>query len=916
MLIIGAIVTLVIVGAMVFVVRLDEQIAQEARQRLESHVDRQAADIDGLLHRASSDIRLARRNAVFDRNILTTSNEVPQEDRTEIEAAIRYMGERYDVDEICLIRADGAEIARYDSGEIAAVDDLSPDESLNNPAFLPAMRLPDDAVHITDPYVSPDSGRWVYGLATPIILSDGSRGGVLHFEIPLQAIADQLTASEYAPAASSFLVDGDDGRLLVHRDLAAFRATAGLPQDPDVAPFPDAASVGPSDWRALVSVMLSSRSGERAYRADGRKFVVRYAPTDLDNIVGTVVPEDILLADVNRARTDLIVTLGPLVLAMLAISAWFASRLSSANQRLEVSGRASAQLAAIVVAADDAIMRCDLDGRIVTWNAGAQRMYGYTDAEAVGRSVTDLITPERRPEIDHLLAAVASGDAVRRDESVHMASDGRTFDAAVTFSPISEADGTVSGSSVVVRDISQRKRLEDELTHQALHDSLTGLPNRVLFIDRLEHALAAATRDDIELRQHHRLAVLFLDVDEFKVVNDSLGHKVGDDLLIAIGERLSRSIRPGDTAARLGGDEFTVLLESIPDVRTAETTARRILHRLGLPFEIQGHRVTVGVSIGIAVSGEGTDAAEVLRRADLALYDAKARGKGRHAVFNATMDERAWRRLELETELRMALERGELEVYYQQIFDLTTGEVYGAEALLRWPHPRHGMIMPTEFIALAEQTGLILPIGEFVLSTACKQLRAWDDLHPRRPLVMSVNVSPRQLQEPDFVGTVERNLWASQVAPDRLQLEITEGLLQEDEACIRTVARLQAIGVHVALDDFGTGYSSLASIRRLPVDSLKIDQSFVAGIVGEQQDAALVSAAVTFARAVGLELTAEGIENEEQLDALRRLGCRLGQGFHLGRPLPAAEVTRLLDEPAAATFKSRLTSEAVLEGEA
>ena len=898
-LVVAAIVALVMIGATLFVVRLDDQIAEEALARLHTQVDRQSETIAAVLQAASSDLRLARRNVVFDRNILATSEAVSASDRAAIEAAITYMGERYGVDEICLIRADASEIARYDGGQIAAIADLSPDESQANPAFGPTMRLADDEVHITAPYVSPDSGRWVYGLATPIIISDGSRGGILHFEIPILAFAERLDRDNFAPGAYAFLLQRD-GTLLSHPDLAAFRAAAGLPVDPDTSPFPPATANGSDGWRAVVGTMLADGSGEATFQQNGRGYRVVFAPTNGGNdIVGTAVPEDVLFADVRRSRTDLIVTLGPLVILMLGISAWFASRLSGANRRLELSGRASAQLAAIVVAADDAILRTDLDGRIVTWNNGAQHLYGYTEDDAVGRSMADLVAADRRPEVAQLLASVSRGEAVERHETVHMTSDGHAIDTMVTFSPIRNERGEVTACSVIVRDISQRKRLEEELTHQALHDSLTGLPNRVLFLDRLGHGLAAAEREDRELRRQNRLAVLFLDVDDFKVVNDSLGHRVGDELLKAIAERLSRAIRPGDTAARLGGDEFTVLLEEIADVRVAEASARRILRHLERPFNIQNHRVVVTVSIGISMSGDGAEPSEILRRADLAMYDAKAKGKARHAVFNISMNERAWRRLELETELRLAIANNRLQVHYQPIFNLDSGDLHSLEALVRWEHPKYGWIEPAEFIPLAEQTGLIMPIGEFVLDSACRQLGAWGKGRPK--LVVSVNVSPRQLQEPGFIDVVERTLRTHGIEPTNLQLEITEGLLQEDEACIRAVAKLQAMGVHVALDDFGTGYSSLASIRRLPIDSLKIDQSFVAGVSGEHADAALVSAAISFAKAVGLQLTAEGIETPQQLAALRELGCELGQGFFLARPLAPEDIDRLLGESSEVT---------------
>ena len=888
----AAVIVIIVAGASVMVVRLDDQIATEARDRLAQFVRGQADDVDRLMEDARNDIRLASRNAVFHDEILTTSADVTGPARAQIEAAIEYIGDRYNVDEIGLIRSDGAEIARYDSGEIAAVEDLSSDESVNNPAFKPAMRLPEDSVHVTDPYVSPDSERWVFGLATPIFVADGTRAGVLHFELPVVGVTSLLHKG-FAADSFGFMIQ-HDGALLFHPRMAEIRAAVGIADAPDAA-FPAATAVGDESWNKALVLMMAAHRGSTTFDMDGRRYVVNYYDANkAADVIGVAVPERILFADIRRVRTDLAVTLGPLILLLLAVSGYFASRLRRAHNSLEASNRESGQLAAIVVAADDAIVRTDLQGHIVTWNNGAEHMYGYTAEEAVGRPLAELVSPTRRSEVDSLLASVARGEPIRH-ETVHANRNGRDIDVTITLSPIRSEDDVVSACSVVVRDITMRKQLEQELSHQALHDSLTGLPNRPLFLDRLAHALETARRREGDVQR--QVAVLFLDMDEFKVINDSLGHRFGDELLKKVAERLSMAIRPGDTCSRLGGDEFTVLLENIEDVRNAERAAKRLIRRFDMPFELDGHRVVVTASVGIAVSGESNDPDEILRRADLAMYEAKARGKARYAVFDQSMEDRAWERLQLESELRLAIAEGQFHVHYQPIFELATGAVHSVEALVRWMHPKRGWVLPADFIPLAEQSGLILAIGSFVLRTAVEQMQTWGASKAGKALVVSVNVSPRQLREPEFVDNVAALLKETNIDASLLQLEITESLIQEDETSVMTVSKLRALGVHVALDDFGTGYSSLGSLRRLPIDSIKIDRSFVSGTSDPEQGNAIVTAAVGFAAAAGLQVTAEGIETVEQLAALLKLGCRYGQGFLLAEVLPADEITDLIQSP-------------------
>ena len=430
------------------------------------------------------------------------------------------------------------------------------------------------------------------------------------------------------------------------------------------------------------------------------------------------------------------------------------------------------------------------------------------------------------------------------------------------------------------RTVEALHRAVDEATHQALHDSLTGLPNRALFLDRLGHAQARAQR------AAGRFALLFIDVDDFKLVNDGLGHLVGDRLLAQAGERICGAVRAPDTVARLGGDEFAVLLEDVTG-DDAASTAQRVLDALTQPFRLPGgHTVHVGASVGL-LAGDGRDAPspeELLRDADVAMYHAKSAGKGRVVVFEPGMRLRLQARTELEHELRRAVERDELVVHYQPVVDLDRGRVTGVEALLRWQHPRRGLVPPGEFVPLAEDTGLIVPLGAHVLRTACRDLARWSE-----PLVVSVNLSPRQLEDPALLETVRGALRDSGLPAERLVLEITESLLvQEVEGSTCRLEALKGLGVRLAVDDFGTGYSSLAYLSRLPVDTLKIDRAFVAGITSGRSPGRLAGAIIALAQSLDLSTVAEGVETAEQAAALQAQGASVVQGFAYSPPVPLA----------------------------
>jgi len=429
----------------------------------------------------------------------------------------------------------------------------------------------------------------------------------------------------------------------------------------------------------------------------------------------------------------------------------------------------------------------------------------------------------------------------------------------------------------------------DQLTRQAFQDALTSLPNRALFMDRLAHALARTER-----RAQH-VAVLFLDLDRFKVVNDSLGHGMGDQVLIESSQRLLDCVRPEDTVARLGGDEFAILLEDLDNTEGATSVAQRVTESLEKPFLLDGREVFVTMSVGVALNTRRPiTPEELLRDADLAMYRAKGKGKNRYEVFDPATSAPALNRLDLELDLRGALARGEFVLHYQPVVHLGSGRIIEVEALVRWQHRERGLLQPDEFISLMEETGLIIPVGAWVLGEACRQLEEWTaQFQPQPPLTMSVNLSARQLQDPGLVMVVENALAESHVDPASLKLEITETVVMQDApATLETLHALKALGVQLAIDDFGTGYSSLGYLKRFPVDTLKIDRSFVQGVALDTEDTAIVRAVISVAKSLNLSVTAEGIETDAQLSQLQSLGCDRGQGYLFARPL-APEPLRL-----------------------
>jgi diguanylate cyclase (GGDEF)-like protein/PAS domain S-box-containing protein len=563
-----------------------------------------------------------------------------------------------------------------------------------------------------------------------------------------------------------------------------------------------------------------------------------------------------------------------LVVSLPMIAWYFANRV--ARRSLDRERALHERQEALLQNASDMILIVD-QGLVTYQSPSLESLLGYGAGELVGRDFANLMSGADGGNLSDLLADLQPGGHIHLECGIRHR-DGRLVpvDLAATLAANPEVGGVV----LTMQDISKWKELEAELMRQAFHDPLTNLPNRELLIDRLEHALGRR-------RRHAKgVAVLFLDLDDFKTVNDSLGHAEGDNLIRQVAARLAGTVRPGDTAARLGGDEFALLLEDV-DQEQAVGVAERVLAEMDTPFDLGDRSLLVGASIGVALSSaELTTATDMLRAADIAMYETKGTGKGTYRVFERAMHQATTERLRLGADLRGAVERGEFVVHYQPTVDLATGSVVGMEALARWAHPERGLLAPAEFIPLAEHSGLIVPLGELVLREACRQCRAWLDARPDRPIGISVNLSGIQLQDSGLVAAVSLALEESELPPELLTLEMTESVMaQNDAQVLRRLRQLKGLGVRLAIDDFGTGYSSLSYLRSFPIDVVKIDRSFVEGIANGREEAALVRAIVRLAHGLKLKTVAEGVENEAQARRLRAVGCDQAQGFFFAVPL-------------------------------
>ena len=547
----------------------------------------------------------------------------------------------------------------------------------------------------------------------------------------------------------------------------------------------------------------------------------------------------------------------------------------------------------------EAVLRTDVQGKVTYLNRKAEEMTGWRREEARGRPMAEvlrLIESVGGPAVGNGVGIAMQKDQATKETAdctncILVRRDGFECGIERKVTPIQDQDGSVTGAVVAFHDVSAAQAKSLEMSHLAQHDALTDLPNRVLFNDRLTQAIALAER------QRKQLAVMFVDLDHFKKINDSLGHDVGDKLLQSVAGRLIACVRRSDTVSRLGGDEFVILLAQVEHAEDAAYSARKILRALAAPHIIDNKSFDINVSIGVSTyPNDGQDAEGLMNRADNAMYEAKEHGRNNYQFFRHEMHARLAERQSLEADLRCALGRNEFLLHYQPKLSLQTGKITGVEALIRWLHPQRGIIYPGQFVSIAEECGLIVPIGQWVLLEACKQAQAWRD-SGLGVVPVSVNVSAAEFGAKDFLSGVRAVLIATGVEPQHLELELTESVLMRDaEAAVVTLVKLKAMGVQLAIDDFGTGYSSFTYLRRFPSDALKLHQSFVQEITADPADAAIVSAMINLGRSLKQRVIAEGVETRAQLKFLQLHGCGEGQGYYFSPPVVAEQARKLFED--------------------
>lgn len=672
-------------------------------------------------------------------------------------------------------------------------------------------------------------------------------------------IQDRIVHARSDLGAHRILVTDEEGRVIAHSEPSEVGTLHRSPQ-----------------------VMEVLETGEPVIEQESESLYAFTFPFRLPSaetgVFEAEMSSEILTSAVEEETRNALLVGMIVLLVTVPVTAGLVHRIVLRSHRRE--RRLEQRIRGLVQNSSDILSVVDTDGRYGYVGGPVRRILGYDQEELIGTQLLGFVHPDDRPAVEQALHEVRQQPSgMARFECRLRHADGSWLWAETTVTNRCD-DPAAQGMVLNTRDVTDRVKLQEELERLALDDPLTGLANRTLLRKMAENACGRASRG-----AHFALAMI--DLDDFKAINDTLGHIAGDRLLMEVARRLESLIRPSDTVARLGGDEFAILLEGVEDAEGAKRIAGRIMRAFHDPFSIEGKERIVSASIGITLCSQSTDIDALLRDADIAMYSAKSKGKATYSLFDPAMLERTFRHLELRSRLYRAIENEELILHYQPIFDIESGNMNGVEALVRWNHPELGLVPPGEFIPIAEETGLIVPLGSWALQTACRRLERWRKEHPERPKWrMSVNLSRRQLREEDLPQQVIETVSMCNLEPSDLVLEITETAMMDDPAA--TAARLTELsqqGVSLAVDDFGTGQSSLSNLRSFPVDILKIDRSFVQNVAAGVEDAALVKAIIRLAGALGLSTVAEGVETPEQLDALRSFGCDHAQGFLLSRPV-------------------------------
>ncbi|MEP7035531.1 MAG: EAL domain-containing protein [Dermatophilaceae bacterium] len=782
-------------------------------------------------------------------------------------AAMAYLEQLYPgrISEADVIDATGTELGQVVSGKVLPASQMSTNE-MGNPFFAPTMRLAQGQVYQSAPYVSEDSHEWVISNSTPLVSASGRTWGMVHFEVALDSFRDNGNQDSF----TTLIVDNRTNEIVLdsRRPLVG-RGSLG--------------QAGSTQLGAFVARPGAAAAGT----VDGRRMSVARVPVQVDNANSWSV---VSAAPIGAAGWSRSVGPAPTMTALAALLLLgFAGAHLRASRRCQVEGRRrqiEARYRALIDQSSDLVLVVDRAGRADFLSPSAERLLASHEPDPVTSfdtasapvDFTNVVDPPDRARFSAALHAAVPGFMSAGEFRITCRDGVSTFEMSVQDLT---ADPSVRGLVLTGHDVTDRLALQEEMEYQALHDTLTGLPNRALLADRFEQALEGAERDGTSA------GLLLLDLDRFKEVNDTFGHQYGDELLRQIGLRLAGVLRGVDTIARLGGDEFAVVL---PDLRTlddATDVATTLLRALARPFNVEGVDLDVEASIGVVLSGRhGADSATLLLRADVAMYLAKTQHAGVF-VYDPIADGHSVAKLGLFGDLRRALDRGELVLHYQPKVNISTGDLVDAEALVRWQHPEHGLVLPDAFIPLAESSGLIGPLTRYVLDTALTQARTW--LDEGRPLPIAVNLSARNLNEADFTEMVAELLALHAIPAHLLELEVTESAIMIDPVRARqTLESLAALGVRLSLDDFGAGYTSLSQLTTMPFSEIKIDCSFVMAMAEEPRKREIVKSVISLGHNLGLTLVAEGVETAHALAALAGFGCDVAQGYHISRPMPVA----------------------------